>query len=145
MLVPGTESDDLSSSTTLNSNKEAASSNLQVLQETSGVKIEDNIELEAGKTSISSELIGEERMNQGDKSSVSSQAKEEVENVEEKLRFVPPPGTGQKIYEIDPSLWGYRGHHDYRYNRYKKIREVIDQYEGGLEEFSCGYEKFGFQ
>lgn len=33
LLVPGTESDDLSSSTTLNSNKEAASSNLQVITE----------------------------------------------------------------------------------------------------------------
>ncbi|XP_064965243.1 1,4-alpha-glucan-branching enzyme 1, chloroplastic/amyloplastic-like isoform X2 [Musa acuminata AAA Group] len=145
LLVPGTESDDLSSSTTLNSNKEAASSNLQVLQETSGVKIEDNIELEAGQTSISSELIGEESMNQGDKSSVSSQAKEEVEDVEEKPRFVPPPGTGQRIYEIDPSLKGYRVHLDYRYNQYKKMREMIDQYEGGLEAFSRGYEKFGFQ
>ncbi|CAL9102190.1 unnamed protein product [Musa acuminata var. zebrina] len=145
LLVPGTESDDLSSSTTLNSNKEAASSNLQVLQETSGVKIEDNIELEAGQTSISSALIGEESMNQGDKSSVSSQAKEEVEDVEEKPRFVPPPGTGQRIYEIDPSLKGYRVHLDYRYNQYKKMREMIDQYEGGLEVFSRGYEKFGFQ
>ncbi|URE01897.1 Carbohydrate-binding module 48 (Isoamylase N-terminal domain), partial [Musa troglodytarum] len=145
VLVPGTESDDLSTSTTLNSNKEAASSNLRVLQETSGVKIEDNIKLEAGQTSISSELIGEESMNQGDKSSVSSQAKEEVEDVEEKPRLVPPPGTGQRIYEIDPSLKGYRGHLDYRYNQYKKMREMIDQYEGGLEAFSRGYEKFGFQ
>lgn len=31
-----------------------------------------------------------------------------------------------------------------RYGHYKKMREEIDKYEGGLEAFSRGYEKFGF-
>lgn len=25
------------------------------------------------------------------------------------------------------------------------MREMIDHHEGGLDKFSCGYEKFGFQ
>lgn len=29
-------------------------------------------------------------------------------------RVVPPPGIGQRIYEIDPSLNNHRGHLDYR-------------------------------
>lgn len=29
-------------------------------------------------------------------------------------RSVPPLGTGQKIYEIDPTLNGYRQHLEYR-------------------------------
>lgn len=29
-------------------------------------------------------------------------------------RVVPPPGIGQNIYEIDPTLSNYRGHLDYR-------------------------------
>ncbi|XP_047339190.1 1,4-alpha-glucan-branching enzyme 2-2, chloroplastic/amyloplastic-like [Impatiens glandulifera] len=59
-------------------------------------------------------------------------------------RSIPPPGNGQKIYEIDPLLDNYRGHLDYRYKQYKKLRENIDKYEGGLDAFSRGYEKFGF-
>lgn len=29
-------------------------------------------------------------------------------------RSIPPPGIGQKIYEIDPTLSGFRQHLDYR-------------------------------
>lgn len=32
----------------------------------------------------------------------------------------------------------------YRYDQYRKLRASIDKNEGGLEEFSRGYEKFGF-
>ncbi|ERN13141.1 1,4-alpha-glucan-branching enzyme 2-2, chloroplastic/amyloplastic isoform X1 [Amborella trichopoda] len=59
-------------------------------------------------------------------------------------RTIPPPGTGQRIYEIDPLLEGFRGHLDYRYRQYKNLRLLIDQNEGGLDAFSRGYEKFGF-
>jgi hypothetical protein len=31
-----------------------------------------------------------------------------------------------------------------RYAQYKSVREHIDKLEGGLEAFSRGYEKFGF-
>ncbi|KAK2970574.1 hypothetical protein RJ640_030947 [Escallonia rubra] len=59
-------------------------------------------------------------------------------------KSIPPPGTGQRIYEIDPILTRHRDHLDYRYGHYKKMREAIDKFEGGLEVFSRGYEKFGF-
>ncbi|XP_073033199.1 1,4-alpha-glucan-branching enzyme 2-2, chloroplastic/amyloplastic-like isoform X2 [Primulina eburnea] len=59
-------------------------------------------------------------------------------------RVVPPPGIGQNIYEIDSTLSNYRVHLDYRYEQYKRKREEIDKYEGGLEQFSRGHEKFGF-
>ncbi|KAJ0574591.1 putative 1,4-alpha-glucan branching enzyme [Helianthus annuus] len=57
---------------------------------------------------------------------------------------ISPPGAGQRIYEIDPLLGNHRQHLEYRYSHYKKMRESIDKYEGGLEAFSRGYEKFGF-
>ena len=34
--------------------------------------------------------------------------------MEEKPRVVPPPGDGQRIYQIDPMLEGFRNHLDYR-------------------------------
>ncbi|KAG0490708.1 hypothetical protein HPP92_007571 [Vanilla planifolia] len=57
---------------------------------------------------------------------------------------IPPPGSGQKIYEIDPYLQNHRAHLDYRYNQYKNVRQLIDKNEGGLDAFSRGYETFGF-
>ncbi|PAN37975.1 hypothetical protein PAHAL_7G138000 [Panicum hallii] len=64
--------------------------------------------------------------------------------VEEKPRVIPPPGDGQRIYQIDPMLEGFRNHLDYRYSEYKRMRAAIDQHEGGLDAFSRGYEKLGF-
>lgn len=32
----------------------------------------------------------------------------------------------------------------YSYKQYRRLREEIDKYEGGLEAFSRGYEKLGF-
>lgn len=31
------------------------------------------------------------------------------------VRVVPPPGDGQKIFQIDPMLQGYKYHLEYRY------------------------------
>ncbi|KAI5084799.1 hypothetical protein GOP47_0001047 [Adiantum capillus-veneris] len=59
-------------------------------------------------------------------------------------KVVPPPGEGQKIYELDSYLKTYRDHLDYRFEQYKKKRDLIDKFEGGLEAFSRGYEKMGF-
>lgn len=97
------------------------------------------------------------------------------EVVEEKSRVIPPPGDGQRIYEIDPMLGGHKAHLEYRlllsflfiksireifaransevcftqlgenrYSRYRELRSLIDQHEGGLDAFSRGYEKLGF-
>ncbi|GJM85150.1 hypothetical protein PR202_ga01576 [Eleusine coracana subsp. coracana] len=60
-------------------------------------------------------------------------------------RDVPQPSTnGQRIYDIDPMLRGFKHHLEYRYSLYRRLRSDIDQYEGGLEAFSRSYEKFGF-
>ncbi|XP_024527573.1 1,4-alpha-glucan-branching enzyme 2-2, chloroplastic/amyloplastic [Selaginella moellendorffii] len=59
-------------------------------------------------------------------------------------KVVPPPGDGQRIYEIDPYLKNYRDHLEYRYSQYKAKVDAINKHEGGLEAFSRGYEKFGF-
>lgn len=32
----------------------------------------------------------------------------------------------------------------YSYGQYRRLREEIDKFEGGLEAFSRGYEKLGF-
>uniref|UniRef100_A0A0E0K0K5 1,4-alpha-glucan branching enzyme n=1 Tax=Oryza punctata TaxID=4537 RepID=A0A0E0K0K5_ORYPU len=63
---------------------------------------------------------------------------------EQKPRVVPPTGDGQKIFQMDSMLNGYKYHLEYRYSLYRRLRSDIDQYEGGLETFSRGYEKFGF-
>ncbi|XP_051131607.1 1,4-alpha-glucan-branching enzyme 2-2, chloroplastic/amyloplastic-like [Andrographis paniculata] len=59
-------------------------------------------------------------------------------------RTFPPPGTGQRIFVIDPLLRNFSRHLNYRYSEYRKARNVIEIHEGGLEVFSRGYEKFGF-
>ncbi|KAJ0027768.1 hypothetical protein Pint_35974 [Pistacia integerrima] len=44
---------------------------------------------------------------------------------------IPPPGRGQRIYEIDPTLTGFRQHLDtdaFWYGQYKKLREDIDSF-----------------
>ncbi|KAL6899842.1 hypothetical protein ACP4OV_006500 [Aristida adscensionis] len=61
-----------------------------------------------------------------------------------KARVVPQPSDGQKIYQIDPTLQGFKYHLEYRYSLYRRIRSDIDQNEGGLETFSRSYDKFGF-
>ncbi|GBG88393.1 hypothetical protein CBR_g47092 [Chara braunii] len=59
-------------------------------------------------------------------------------------RPVPHPGDGQGIYGSDPMLSNFRSHLEYRFQRYREMRDMIDKCEGGLEAFSRGYEKLGF-
>ncbi|KAF5473600.1 hypothetical protein F2P56_010200 [Juglans regia] len=94
-------------------------------------------EIDNEQDSASSTLAGEE-------ASAPIDGTESIEEDEARTRTIPPPGTGQRIYEIDPLLNNYREHLDYRYEQYKRLRDTIDKYEGGLEVFSRGYEKFGF-
>ncbi|KAJ4733665.1 hypothetical protein LUZ62_075174 [Rhynchospora pubera] len=148
VLIPGGESDGLSPSSDSVSSTGVQTENPQEISETveEGSKAEmaetsSPVEEEEAKTEIvetggditssTEEMItGEESMS------------EEV--VEEKPRVVPPPGDGQRIYQYDPMLEGHRGHLEYRYSRYKEMRSLIDQHEGGLDAFSRGYEKLGF-
>ncbi|KAG4391845.1 hypothetical protein GLYMA_04G017700v4 [Glycine max] len=64
-----------------------------------------------------------------DKSTMSS-TEEDLENI--------------GIFHIDPSLKPYKDHFKYRLKRYVDQKKLIEEYEGGLEEFSQGYLKFGF-
>ncbi|KAG6514530.1 1,4-alpha-glucan-branching enzyme 1, chloroplastic/amyloplastic-like [Zingiber officinale] len=133
VLVLAAESDDSSSSTDTSSNIEAISSGLELLPETTDLVSEEKADPEEEQTIVAPHIISEV-----------SNDEENVE-VEGQPKSIPPPGSGQRIYEIDPTLRGFSGHLDYRYSHYKKMREMIDQNEGGLDKFSCGYEKFGFQ
>jgi len=47
-------------------------------------------------------------------SKVEAAIKAKAPLVEEKPRVISAPGDGQRIYEIDPMLEGFRGHLDYR-------------------------------
>ncbi|OAY64393.1 1,4-alpha-glucan-branching enzyme 1, chloroplastic/amyloplastic [Ananas comosus] len=125
VLIPGGQSDGLSSSADSVADEQAS----------------DDLQEEPVGTV---EVMYEGSMKEGGKESVTSQAKNSVEVVEEKPRSIPPPGNGQRIYDIDPLLRGHHAHLDYRYSQYRKMRALIDQNEGGLELFSRGYENFGF-
>ncbi|XP_021754453.1 1,4-alpha-glucan-branching enzyme 1, chloroplastic/amyloplastic-like [Chenopodium quinoa] len=48
------------------------------------------------------------------------------------------------ILDVDPSLEPYKDHFEYRVKRYVDQTQLIENYEGGLEQFSQGYLKFGF-
>lgn len=58
-----------------------------------------------------------------DKSTMSS-TEEDLENI--------------GIFHIDPSLKPYKDHFKYRLKRYVDQKKLIEEYEGGLEEFSQG-------
>ena len=51
---------------------------------------------------------------ESEKAMVFASTKVKTERHEVKPRTIPPPGTGQKIYEVDPSLQGHRQHLDFR-------------------------------
>ncbi|KAL9253766.1 1,4-alpha-glucan-branching enzyme 1, chloroplastic/amyloplastic-like protein [Drosera capensis] len=96
---------------------------------------------------LDGEILGFDEQNGAAASTLTQAVEEEEESGTTPLYVIgtiPPPGKGQKIYEIDPLLGDFRDHLDYRYEQYKKVRKAIDNTEGGLEAFSRGYEKFGF-
>ncbi|KAJ7976080.1 1,4-alpha-glucan-branching enzyme [Quillaja saponaria] len=101
-------------------------------------------EVEDGLDSVPSFPVGVSDEAQGEAATVSAKGNVEEEKDIIRPKFVPAPGTGKRIYKIDPFLRDHRDHLDYRYGEYKRLRAEIDKYEGGLEVFSRGYEKFGF-
>ncbi|XP_010556050.1 PREDICTED: 1,4-alpha-glucan-branching enzyme 1, chloroplastic/amyloplastic-like isoform X2 [Tarenaya hassleriana] len=48
------------------------------------------------------------------------------------------------ILAVDPALEKYKDHFRYRMTRYLEQKKLFEKHEGGLEEFSRGYLKFGF-
>jgi len=55
----------------------------------------------------------------------------------------PVVGDGTECLRFDDTLWSHADHIKFRYNWYKGMREAIDANEGGLGEFSKGYERYG--
>lgn len=104
----------------------------------------DYSEVDGEKDFGSSPLLGKHGTALGSEESVPLNETISKESYMVRQMSIPPPGTGKRIYEIDPILKAHREHLDYRYRHYKKMREAIDKNEGGLELFSRGYEKFGF-
>ncbi|KZV48446.1 1,4-alpha-glucan-branching enzyme 1, chloroplastic/amyloplastic [Dorcoceras hygrometricum] len=147
VLVPGTEIDDSS-----------LREELQISDDVGSLVVENEIKTEEeeiliGLSSSSEATEGEDSASvqpldgDGETEEGASDASFETISNESaiiKERVVPPSAIGQRIYEIDPFLNSHRDHLDYRYGQYKRMREAIDKYEGGLEKFSRGYEKFGF-
>lgn len=66
------------------------------------------------KDSASSTLVGDDGGAQAEAASVLIHGTKSIEEVEARPRTIPPPGTGQRIYKIDPLLNSYREHLDYR-------------------------------
>jgi len=54
-----------------------------------------------------------------------------------------PDGTG--VINVDSWLKPYSGALEHRYSSYQKWIDTLNQYEGGMANFSRGYEKMGFQ
>ncbi|XP_078160879.1 1,4-alpha-glucan-branching enzyme, chloroplastic/amyloplastic-like [Carex rostrata] len=67
-----------------------------------------------------------------------------VEEETENLGIVEEETENLGIFEVDPGLKEYKDHFAYRWNRYVEQKSLIEKYEGGLDEFSKGYMKFGF-
>ncbi|GMP84623.1 hypothetical protein CsSME_00038080 [Camellia sinensis var. sinensis] len=159
VLVPGDQSEFLSSSTERLEVVDTVSGDPQILHDEDNVMMEGDSDIEDDSNhvqttsggivvdgmhdSVSSTAAGKDVKAKDVDTPVPSHHISREKDVVRK-KSIPPPGTGQKIYEIDPLLRSHREHLDYRYAHYKKIRETIDKNEGGLEVFSRGYEKFGF-
>ncbi|KAL2250744.1 UNVERIFIED_CONTAM: 1,4-alpha-glucan-branching enzyme 1, chloroplastic/amyloplastic [Sesamum indicum] len=97
-----------------------------------------------GEDSISEQILDGDvnAKSEGTSDSTYKTISDETSRVRETV--IRQPGIGQRIYEIDPLLSNHREHLDYRYGQYRRLRDSIDKNEGGLEKFSRGYEKLGF-
>ncbi|KAF8017811.1 hypothetical protein BT93_H2878 [Corymbia citriodora subsp. variegata] len=144
VLVPGGYSDVPTSSTDQVETSEAVADS-QMVHDSNDLTMEaeEEIEVKEKQDSVSSSVVGDGDASEEEKSAP-LQDVAVIEKEEVRKRTIPPPGSGQKIYEIDSLLLGFREHLDYRFGQYRRMREAIDKYEGGLEAFSRGYEKFGF-
>ncbi|KAK8705191.1 hypothetical protein V6N13_048797 [Hibiscus sabdariffa] len=143
--VPGDQGDGSSSLTDQLESPSTISDDPQVIHDVDSKEMRDNKKINAEEQeSVPSTLASNDEEAHAEELSAPLNRKVRNPNSEAKPRSIPPPGAGQRIYEIDPTLSGFRQHLDYRYAQYKRMREEIDKYEGGLEVFSRGYEKFGF-
>ncbi|TPX61466.1 1,4-alpha-glucan branching enzyme [Powellomyces hirtus] len=54
------------------------------------------------------------------------------------------PASPQVLLQDDPYLGPYVGAIEYRYNEYSKWIDTIEKHEGGIDKFTRGYERLGF-
>ncbi|KQJ99702.1 hypothetical protein BRADI_3g44760v3 [Brachypodium distachyon] len=104
--------------------------------------IDDELSIEGGNEGNIESSETDQGTEESNVEGMNKMAKESAAG--EKLRVIPPPGNGEQIYEIDPTLKAYKYHLEYRYSLYRRVRSDIDQHEGGMDAFSRGYENFGF-
>lgn len=91
----------------------------QVLKDVDTLQMEDNEKVEIEyQGPVSSSVADDDENAQSEEASVPVQERVSTERSEVKSevrqRSIPPPGSGQGIYEIDPILSSYRQHLDYR-------------------------------
>ncbi|XP_057534587.1 1,4-alpha-glucan-branching enzyme 2-2, chloroplastic/amyloplastic-like [Amaranthus tricolor] len=139
VLIPGGEIEDSLSDEGLSSDSKLT--NDEGIQDLDVRTMKGGKEIETEEKFIQSEIAIHDKLDSV--TSTHDHKDKEVQNIVTK-RSIPPPGDGQRIYEIDPLLRSHRDHLDYRYSMYRRLREAINQCEGGLENFSRGYEKMGF-
>ncbi|XP_022748370.1 1,4-alpha-glucan-branching enzyme 2-2, chloroplastic/amyloplastic-like isoform X1 [Durio zibethinus] len=145
VLVPGGQGDASSSLTDQLEGPSTISDDPKVIHDVDSEEMKDNEKVEVEEQeSVPYALANNDEEFHAKEPPIPLHRKVSTAKSEAKPRSIPPPGAGKRIYEIDPTLLGFREHIDYRYARYKRMREEIDKYEGGLEAFSRGYEKFGF-
>ena len=61
------------------------------------------------------------------------------------FKFPPLEGDGFGVCAVDGTLEHHKGHLGHRWEKFKNLRQAIeDNEEGGIEAFSRGYEKMGF-
>ncbi|KDP42706.1 hypothetical protein JCGZ_23646 [Jatropha curcas] len=144
VLVPGGHIDNSSTSKDQLETLGAVAEESQVVSNAVNLEMENDKNVEDKVTQEASIPLHEAVSSEKGESESRSITTSGIGKSESKTRSIPPPGTGKRIYEIDPSLTGFRQHLDYRFSQYKRLRAEIDKYEGGLDAFSRGYEKFGF-
>lgn len=54
-----------------------------------------------------------------------------------------PDHNGTDCFKWDDTLWGHEQHFRYRWEVFRNIKRAIEDNEGGMEEFTAGYRKFG--
>jgi len=109
VLVPGGGNDDLLSSAEPAVDNPVQSEQLEVPDEAELV-VEESLAVEVEEKTEPSQMIEGISETETDGLAVASKAP----LMEEKPRVVPPSGDGQRIYQIDPMLEGFRNHLDYR-------------------------------
>ncbi|CAK9168096.1 unnamed protein product [Ilex paraguariensis] len=130
VLVPGSQSDGSSSLTKQLEVTDAALEDPLVSNDVDSLKMEGvsdiedennyveptivHSEVEVEQDSGLSELLGDEGKAQ--EAETSAPFNDMISNETERVRktSIPPPGTGQRIYEIDPLLRNYGEHLEYR-------------------------------